>query len=51
MVLPAKSPTEVSSKIVARSMHAAVVGGIERLYAGRLTEQVERLAHHALRGE
>ena len=34
-----------------RSMHAAVVEGIERLYAGRLTEQVERLAYHALRGE
>jgi class 3 adenylate cyclase/tetratricopeptide (TPR) repeat protein len=34
-----------------RSMHAAVVEGIERLYVGRLTEQVERLAYHALRGE
>jgi class 3 adenylate cyclase/tetratricopeptide (TPR) repeat protein len=34
-----------------RSMHAAVVEGIERLYAGRLIEQVERLAHHAARGE
>ena len=34
-----------------RSMHAAVVEGIERLYRGRLTEQVERLAYHALRGE
>jgi class 3 adenylate cyclase/tetratricopeptide (TPR) repeat protein len=34
-----------------RSMHAAVVEGIERLYAGRLTEQAERLAYHALRGE
>ena len=32
-------------------MHAAVVEGIEKLYAGRLTEQVERLAYHALRGE
>ena len=32
-------------------MHAAVVEGIERLYAGRLTEQVERIAYHALRGE
>jgi len=32
-------------------MHAAVVEGIERFYAGRLTEQVERLAYHALRGE
>src|SRR5262245_61369015 len=34
-----------------RSMHAAVVEGIERLYADRLTEQAERLAYHALRGE
>ena len=34
-----------------RSLHAAVVEGIERLYSGRLTEQVERLAYHALRGE
>jgi len=33
------------------SMHAAVVEGIERLYAGRLIEQAERLAYHALRGE
>ena len=34
-----------------RSLHAAVVEGIERLYSGRLAEQVERLAYHALRGE
>jgi tetratricopeptide (TPR) repeat protein len=34
-----------------RSLHAAVVDAIERLYSGRLAEQVERLAHHALRGE
>ncbi|PYS17068.1 MAG: hypothetical protein DMG15_00380 [Acidobacteria bacterium] len=34
-----------------RSLHAAVVEGIERVYSGRLTEQVERLAHHAFRGE
>jgi len=34
-----------------RALHASIVEGIERLYAGRLTEQVERLAHHAVRGE
>ena len=34
-----------------RSTHAAVVEGIERLYAGRLTEQAERIAYHALQGE
>jgi hypothetical protein len=49
MVLPVKSPTSLQDR--RRSMHAAVVEGIERLYAGRLTEQVEQLAYHALRGE
>lgn len=34
-----------------RSLHAAVVTGIERLYADRLVEHVERLAHHARQGE
>ena len=34
-----------------RSLHAAVVDGIENLYSGRLKEQVERLAYHAWRGE
>ena len=34
-----------------RELHARVVGAIETLYWGRLDEQVERLAHHALRGE
>jgi len=34
-----------------RSLHARVVGALERLYADRLGEQVERLAHHAVRGE
>jgi class 3 adenylate cyclase/tetratricopeptide (TPR) repeat protein len=34
-----------------RVLHAALVGAIERLYADRLEEHVERLAHHALRGE
>jgi tetratricopeptide (TPR) repeat protein len=34
-----------------RSLHARIVVAIERLYADRLPEQVERLAQHALRGE
>lgn len=34
-----------------RELHAKVVETIEALYADRLTEQVERLAHHAFRGE
>jgi tetratricopeptide (TPR) repeat protein len=34
-----------------RTLHARVVGAIEELYADRLVEQFERLAHHALRGE
>jgi tetratricopeptide (TPR) repeat protein len=34
-----------------RGLHARVVEALERLGAGRLAEQVERLAHHALRGE
>src|SRR5262249_11700548 len=33
-----------------RALHATLVDTIERLYAGRLDEHVERLAHHALRG-
>ncbi len=33
-----------------RALHARIVTAIERLYADRLTEQVERLAHHALHG-
>jgi tetratricopeptide (TPR) repeat protein len=33
-----------------RALHAAIVDGLERLHAERLTEQVESLAHHALRG-
>ena len=31
-------------------LHARVVEAIERLYADRLTEHVERLAHHAVKG-
>jgi tetratricopeptide (TPR) repeat protein len=34
-----------------RNIHARVVDAIEKLYAGRLGEQVERLAHHAVRAE
>ncbi len=34
-----------------RDIHARVVDAIEQLYADRLAEQVERLAHHAMRGE
>jgi len=34
-----------------RDVHARVVDAIEQLYADRLAEQVERLAHHAMRGE
>ena len=34
-----------------RDLHAAVAAAIERLYAGRLVEHVERLAHHARQGE
>jgi len=34
-----------------REIHARIVDAIEKLYAGRLGEQVERLAHHAVRGD
>src|SRR5262249_57777693 len=34
-----------------RTLHARIVEAIEGLYPERLAEQVERLAHHALRGE
>ena len=34
-----------------RALHAAIVDAIEQVYAGRLGEQVELLAHHAQRGE
>jgi predicted ATPase len=34
-----------------RVLHARITEGIETMYADRLAEQVERLAHHALRGE
>jgi class 3 adenylate cyclase/tetratricopeptide (TPR) repeat protein len=32
-------------------LHARIVGAIERFYADRLTEHVERLAYHAIQGE
>jgi class 3 adenylate cyclase/tetratricopeptide (TPR) repeat protein len=34
-----------------RALHARLVDAIERVYEGRLAEQMERLAYHALRGE
>ena len=34
-----------------RALHAGIVEASERLYADRLTEQAERLAQHAFRGE
>jgi class 3 adenylate cyclase/tetratricopeptide (TPR) repeat protein len=34
-----------------RILHAQLVGAIERLHADRPSEQIERLAHHGLRGE
>jgi class 3 adenylate cyclase/tetratricopeptide (TPR) repeat protein len=34
-----------------RNLHARIVEAIEGLYADRLDEQIDRLAHHALRGE
>jgi class 3 adenylate cyclase/tetratricopeptide (TPR) repeat protein len=34
-----------------RSLHARIVEALEALYTERLAEHVERLAHHALRGE
>src|SRR5262249_36156284 len=34
-----------------RVLHARIVEALEGLYPDRLGEQVERLAHHAIRGE
>ncbi len=34
-----------------RALHAGIVESVESLYADRLADQVERLAHHAFRGE
>jgi tetratricopeptide (TPR) repeat protein len=34
-----------------RALHARIAAAIEQLHGDRINEQVERLAHHALRGE
>ena len=34
-----------------RALHARIVGAIEQVHAGNMGEQLERLAHHAMRGE
>ena len=34
-----------------RTLHGQIVATIERLYPDRLAEHIERLAHHAVRGE
>ena len=34
-----------------RAAHAQIVSAMENLYAGRIAEQLERLSHHAVRGE
>jgi predicted ATPase len=34
-----------------RALHARIVEGIERVYADRLAEHIDRLAHHVFRGE
>jgi class 3 adenylate cyclase/tetratricopeptide (TPR) repeat protein len=34
-----------------RLLHTKIVDAVETLYSGRLTEQVERLGHHAFQGE
>ena len=34
-----------------RALHARIVEAIQRLYADRLSEQAEQLAHHAVKGE
>jgi tetratricopeptide (TPR) repeat protein len=34
-----------------RSLHARIVSAMESLYSDHLTEQIERLGHHAFRGE
>ena len=33
-----------------RALHARIVDALEKLHAGQLAEQVERLAHHAVQG-
>lgn len=33
-----------------RKLHARIVGAIERIYGDKLSEQIDRLAHHSFRG-
>ena len=47
---PTRSPTAACSRTGARPPRP-IVDAIERLYPDRLAEHVERLAHHAVRGE
>ncbi len=48
---PTRWPTEASCRTAGARLHARAVEAIERCYPERLAEHVERLAHHALRGE
>ena len=48
---PTTSPTAGCCSERRRDIHARVVDAMEKLYADRLGEHVERLAHHAVRGE
>src|SRR5207249_10106115 len=34
-----------------RALHSKIIATIETLYADRLAEHIDRLAHHAIRGE
>ncbi len=43
--------TEVFCRSGAATLHAKIVESLEQLYPDRLSEHVELLAHHALRGE
>ena len=45
------SVARAGPRLPGRVLHARIADAIERLYRDRLAEQVERLAHHALRGE
>ena len=48
---PTRWPTASLLQERRRALHARIVEAIEALYPDRLAEHVERLAHHALRGE
>jgi hypothetical protein len=41
----------VPSTGAAWELHAGIAGANERLNAGRIAEHLERVAHHAVRGE